>query len=127
MAVIGHGVDLIECERIRRSVERFGQVFLNRILTADEQEYVNRKKDPIPHIAGRFAGKEAILKVIGTGWRGSIAWTDMEILNDELGRPVVRLSGQVARQAEQLGIKRVLVSISHTRGHAVASAIGEDQ
>lgn len=126
MAVVGHGVDIIECDRVRRSVERYGEIFLNRILTDSEQQYVARKKDPVPHIAGRFAAKEAILKTIGTGWRGKIAWCDMEVLNDELGQPVVTLTGETARQAERRGIKRVLVSISHTKVHAIASAIGED-
>ena len=127
MAIIGHGVDLIECRRIAESIERFGDAFLNRVLTPAEREYVGRKRNPVPHVAGRFAAKEAILKVIGTGWRGRIAWTDIEVLNNELGQPQVTLTGQVARHVEQLGIKSILLSITHTAEAAVASAIGQDE
>lgn len=76
-------------------------------------------------MAGRFAAKEAILKVLGTGWRGEIAWTDMEIVNDGAGKPVLTLSGECGRIARELGIVKWHVSISHTRVHACASAIGE--
>ncbi len=124
MSIVGHGIDLIECARIAKVLERHGQRFLDRILTQAEQQRARQFNDPIPFIAGRFAAKEAILKVIGTGWRGNIAWTDMEILLDALGRPVVSLAGETARQAERLGIHRVLLSITHTSEIAAASAIG---
>ena len=124
MSIIGHGLDLVECARIAKVFENHGVRFLDRILTPSEQELAKQYKDPIPFIAGRFAAKEAILKMIGTGWRGGIAWTDMEILPDSLGRPVVTLTGETARLAAQLGIQRILLSITHTEQHAVASAIG---
>jgi len=124
MSVLGHGIDLVECSRIVRVYEAHGRRFLDRVLTAAEQDRMRQFKDPIPFIAGRWAAKEAILKMIGTGWRGEIAWTDMEILPDHLGRPVVALSGETARRASELGIGRVLLSITHTREHAAASAIG---
>lgn len=124
MSVIGHGLDLVECVRIAKVFENHGQRFLDRILTLAEQEWAKQYKAPIPFIAGRFAAKEAILKMIGTGWRGGIAWTDMEVLPDSLGRPVVTLTGETARLAAQLGIKRILLSITHTEQHAAASAIG---
>ena len=78
----------------------------------------------MPSLAGRFAAKEAILKVLGTGWRGQIAWRDMEILNDPNGQPHVVLSGESQRIAAQLGITRILISITHTEHYAAASAIG---
>jgi len=124
MSIVGHGIDLIECARIAKVFEAHGQRFLDRILTEAEQQRARQFKDPIPFIAGRFAAKEAILKTIGAGWRGNIAWTDMEILPDDLGRPVVSLAGETARQAQRLGIRRVLVSITHTSEIAGASAIG---
>ncbi len=124
MAVVSHGLDLIECARIARVFGEHGPRFLDRILTPAEQERAKQFKDPIPFIAGRFAAKEAILKVVGTGWRGQIAWTDMEVLPDSLGRPVVTLTGETARQAERLGIHRILLSITHTDAMAAASAIG---
>ena len=124
MSILGHGLDLIECARIAKVLENHGERFLDRILTPSEQERAKQYKDPIPFIAGRFAAKEAILKMIGTGWRGGIAWTDMEILPDTLGRPVVTLTGETARLAAQIGIQRILLSITHTEHQAAASAIG---
>jgi holo-[acyl-carrier protein] synthase len=124
MSVVGHGIDLIECARIAKVFTSHGQRFLDRILTRAEQQRMSAFKDPVPFIAGRFAAKEAILKVVGTGWRGQIAWTDMEILPDALGRPVATLSGETARQAEGLGIRRILLSITHTGSLAAASATG---
>ena len=94
------------------------------MLTPAEQERARQFADPIPFIAGRWAAKEAILKMLGTGWRGQIAWTDMEILPDAHGRPVVTLSGECARIAAELGIIRVLISITHTHQTAAASALG---
>ena len=124
MSILGHGLDLAECSRIARVLENHGRRFLDRVLTPAEQLRVKQFKDPIPYIAGRWAAKEAILKMIGTGWRGKIAWTDMEILPNEQGQPVVKLVGETGRIAAELGINRVLLSITHTENYAAASAIG---
>ena len=126
MSIVGHGIDLIECARIAKVFENHGERFLDRVLTPAEQERAKQYKDPVPFIAGRFAAKEAILKMIGTGWRGGIAWTDMEVLPDSRGRPVVTVTGETARLAGKLGIQRILLSITHTEHHAAASAIGTD-
>jgi holo-[acyl-carrier protein] synthase len=115
---------LVDCDRIARVYDNHGERFLNRVLTLAEQERGRQFRNPIPFIAGRWAAKEAILKMIGTGWRGQISWTDMEILPDELGRPAVRLTGETARLAAKMGIKRALISITHTAYSAAASAIG---
>jgi holo-[acyl-carrier protein] synthase len=123
MHVVGHGIDLIECERIAAVYERHGARFLDRLLTPAERAYVTGHRMMIQRLAGRFAAKEAILKALGTGWRGAIAWHDMEILNDASGEPRVTLTGECARIAGQRGIDRILVSITHTRIHAAASAI----
>jgi len=114
----------VECERIAAILQRHGERFLHRVLTPAERDHAKRYRDPVPFIAGRWAAKEAILKMIGTGWRGQIAWTDMEILPDPLGRPIVSLSRETARLAAGLRITRVLLSITHTRHYAAASAIG---
>ncbi len=124
MSIVGHGIDLVECERIAQILKGHPERFLERVLTPAERERAGQFKDPVPFIAGRWAAKEAILKMIGTGWRGQIAWTDMEILPDKLGRPVVSLSGEVARLAEALGIRCVMLSITHTATTAAASALG---
>lgn len=124
MKIIGQGIDLVECERVERVWRMHPERFLARILTPSERVYCARRKNPVPHIAGRFAAKEAILKMLGTGWRGQIAWTDMEVLNDSAGQPLVALSGESASVARRLGITRILISITHTEKHAAASALG---
>ncbi len=125
MRVISTGIDLIECKRIREVWQRHGDRLTDRLLTPAELDYVRRyAKDIVPRLAGRFAAKEAILKVLGTGWRGQIAWRDMEILNDSSGRPEVRLTGECARVASSLGITQILVSITHTENYAAAHALG---
>lgn len=125
MRIIATGIDLVECDRIRDVWQRHGDRFAERVLTPAEIAYVQRYvSDVVARMAGRFAAKEAILKVLGTGWRGKIAWRDMEILNDENGQPHVTLTGECRRIAGQLGIRDVLVSITHTRNHAAATAIG---
>ncbi len=123
MTILGHGIDLIECSRIAKVLENHSRRFLDRVLTSAERELAQQYKNPIPFIAGRWAAKEAILKMIGTGWRGKIAWTDMQILPDDLGRPVVTLTGETARVAKQRGVGQVLLSITHTEHYAAASAI----
>ena len=123
MSVVAHGIDLVECDRIAELLQKHRQRFLKRILTPSERERAEQYKKSVSFIAGRWAAKEAILKMIGTGWRGKIAWTDMEILPNELGEPRVSLSGETARIAEELGIKRVMLSITHTDHYAAASAI----
>lgn len=125
MPIIGHGIDIVETSRIRESVHEHGARFLDRVYTPLEQEYCSRNpKRYYEHLAGRFAAKEAILKVLGTGWRGGIAWTDMEILPELSGQPKVQLSGECRRIAERLGVARWHISISHIETHATASAIG---
>lgn len=125
MPILGHGIDIVETGRIRELVDRHGAHFLDRVFTRGEQDYAGRNpKRYYEHLAGRFAAKEAVLKVLGTGWRGGIAWTDIEVLRDPSGQPKVQLSGECARVAESLGIRRWHLSISHIETHATASAIG---
>jgi holo-[acyl-carrier protein] synthase len=126
MPIVGHGIDIVETARIRRMVEEHGERFLDRVFTPIERAYADHGgKRRFEHLAGRFAAKEAVLKALGTGWRGGIAWTDVEIRNEAGGQPAVHLSGECARIASTMGIARWLVSISHIETHATASAIGE--
>jgi len=124
MSVLGHGIDLVQCARIAAVLERHHERFLQRVLTPAERHRAAQFNNPLPFISGRWAAKEAILKMIGTGWRGGIAWTDMEILPNALGEPRVTLTGETQRRATKLGIQRVLLSITHTDKQAMASAIG---
>ncbi len=121
--IIGNGIDIVECSRIQALIDRHGQRFLNRVFTQAELDYCTNRKREIEHLSGRFAAKEAILKVIGTGWRDEISWKDMEITNDPSGKPRVKLTGKTAQIAKELNIEKILLSISHTSNYAIASAI----
>src|SRR5436190_22120805 len=95
MPIIGHGIDIVETARIRRLVEHHREHFLDRCFTVREQMYCSRNpKRYLEHLAGRFAAKEAVLKVLGTGWRGGIAWTDIEILPAASGQLLLTLTGE---------------------------------
>ena len=117
---------MVDCERLGRSIARHGQRFLERVFTAGELAYCESRKRRIEHLAGRFAAKEAVMKVLGTGWRGKMAWTDIEVVNDPLGKPGVLLSGRCRELANEMGLDRILISITHVASHAIASAIGCD-
>jgi holo-[acyl-carrier protein] synthase len=123
MEIIAHGIDLVDCPRIEEMIKRHDQRFVNRVFTAAEQAYAEANKDMVEKLAGRFAAKEAILKLMGTGWRGKIAWTDIEVVNNTSGQPEVTLYGEVKKIADGLGINHISVSITHTANFAIASAV----
>jgi len=127
MEIVAHGIDLVDCPRIEEMVARHGERFVQRVFTAAEQAYAEANKNKIEKLAGRFAAKEAILKLVGTGWRGKIAWTDIEIINNSSGQPEVTLGGEVEKIADKLGIKHISVSITHTANFAIASAVALTQ
>jgi holo-[acyl-carrier protein] synthase len=114
------GIDIIKVDRIRQTLTRFGTRFSQRVLTPAEQRYVRDRPETL---AGRWAAKEAVSKVLGLGVRG-IGWRDIEIERLPTGQPAVRLHGRAARRAEQLQMARVAVSISHESDYAVAIAFG---
>ena len=124
MRILGHGIDIVEIDRIEHMIDRHGQRFLDRCFTAAEQGYAGRMRRMVEHYAGRFAAKEAVLKALGTGWRDGIAWTDIEIARAASGRPSVVLTGVCRETQDRLGILEWSVSISHIRSLATASAIG---
>ncbi len=123
MGIIAHGIDLVDCPRIEQMIERHGERFVNRIFTDTEQAYAKSSRNEVEKLSGRFAVKEAVLKLIGTGWRGKIAWTDIEVINNAAGQPEVTIRGEVKRIADELGIEQISVSITHTANFAIASAI----
>jgi holo-[acyl-carrier protein] synthase len=120
---IAHGIDLVDFPRIEDMVKRHGKRFLDRVFTQTEQNYAEANRNSIEKLAGRFAAKEAVLKLLGTGWRGKIAWTDIEIVNNPSGQPQVKLSGEVKKIAHKLSIDQIAVSITHTANFAIASAV----
>ncbi|HSX26051.1 MAG TPA: holo-ACP synthase [Chlamydiales bacterium] len=116
----GLGNDIIEIERMRQSIDRHGLHFLNRLFSQREQDYCYKFKDPVPHFAGRFAAKEAIVKALGTGFGAEVSWHDIEVLNDDLGKPIVYLKEPLQKRFDN---PHLLVSISHSSTHATAVAI----
>jgi holo-[acyl-carrier protein] synthase len=121
--VVGIGTDIVECLRIAQMIERHGELFINRVYTPLEISYCQSRKQSTQHYAGRWAAKEAILKALGTGWRRGISWRDVEVRNDQGGKPVVGLRGGARDAVELFGIRQILVSISHCRSHATAYAV----
>lgn len=124
MRLIGHGIDLVEIDRIARLMERHGDRFLERVYTVIERDYcMAQTKRHLEHLAGRFAAKEAALKALGTGLSGGIQWTDVQVRREASGQPVLELSGEAGRIADERGITSWSLSLSHDRSHAVASAL----
>jgi holo-[acyl-carrier protein] synthase len=123
--IVGLGIDIAEVDRIESAIRRYGQRFLQRVFTAAEIEYCQSKANAFERFAGRFAAKEAAMKAIGTGWRRGVRWRDFEVVREPSGRPSIRFSGVAAGFAERLGMKRALVSITHTAAQAIAQVILE--
>ncbi len=121
--ILGIGVDLVENARIAASQERFGEAFLNRVYHPAEREYCAAMRNPVPHLAVRFAAKEAVAKAFGTGIGGQIGFTDIEVTRDENGAPGVRLHGAGAELARQRGVGHIWLSLSHTEAYAVAQVV----
>jgi len=125
MPILGHGIDLVDTPRIERLLGEHEQRFLDRVFTAGERDYCESGgKLRVQRYAARFAAKEAVLKVRGTGWSGGIAWTDVEVCREASGKPTVHLSGEAAAVADRLGVVQWHISLSHLKGHALASVIG---
>lgn len=123
MSIVGIGTDIVECVRIAKMIERHGEIFINRVYTQNEVLYCSTRKAATQHYAGRWAAKEAVLKALGTGWARGIKWTDVEVKNEPGGRPRIVLSGIGREVAEELGIREMMISISHCRSHATAYAL----
>ena len=125
MRIVGLGIDQSEVSRVRHLLDKYGDSFRRRCFTDREWEYANRYADPSDRLAGRFSGKEAVMKSLGTGWR-RIRWTDIEITGG--GPPRVNLSGRAAERAKMLGVTEVKVSITYEGGRALVFAIsvGDD-
>lgn len=120
------GVDIIEVDRIKQSIENLGQNFKDRIFTPGEIEYCeNKKASRYQCYAARFAAKEAVAKAFGTGFGSKLDWREIEVYNDELGKPYVELQGKAKKLFEELNAVNISLSLSHCRDYAVAYAIIE--
>jgi holo-[acyl-carrier protein] synthase len=127
MRIIAHGIDLVDFGRIEQMLEKHPQRFLDRVFTPTEQADADKNKNRIEKLAGRFAAKEAVMKLIGTGWRDGIAWTDIEVVNNPLGQPIASITGKVKELADQKDIEQITLSITHTANFALASAVALSQ
>lgn len=114
------GVDIVEIARIQTAIDRWGERFLRRVYTQGELDFCRNR---VPELAVRFAGKEAVMKALGTG-RNGVSWREVEILTDRRRAPVVLLHGRARTRAGRLGATEIAISLSHSRQYAIASAIG---
>lgn len=123
--IVSIGVDIIEVYRIRETLERTPR-FSERVFTDAERAYCNAKGAAAAQsYAARFAAKEAFLKALQTGWRGKIAWHEIEIVNDEKGAPSLKIKGAALKIFEDSGANKIHLSVSHTTEHATATVILE--
>ncbi|MFQ3670621.1 MAG: holo-ACP synthase [Verrucomicrobiia bacterium] len=121
--VVGHGIDLVENQRIAESLAQFGEKFLARVFTEAEIGWCRRHAEAAPHFAARWAAKEAVGKAFGTGIGEAIGWLDIEVTRDETGQPGLLFRGAGADLARCRGIETALLSLTHTRDFAAASVI----
>lgn len=121
--IIGIGTDLIEIARLEKSIGK--PAFLKRIFSEKELELCDGKQSRLQSLAARFAAKEAFMKALGTGWTEGISFCEIEILNDDKGAPLVNLLGKTREKADELGVKRICISLSHIKELASATVILE--
>ncbi len=121
--IAGNGIDIIEIERIKSAIDRWGPQLLKKIFTDEEIRYSEAKSFSAQHFAARFASKEAVLKAFGGNGSSHLSWRDIEIINDRSGKPRVRLSGKARQLKEKEKIDEIIISIAHTKNHAVASVV----
>ncbi len=114
------GIDIIELSRIKKAIDRWGEPFLRRIYTDSELKLYRKSTSSL---AARFACKEAVMKLLGTGRNGA-NWLDIETISLTSGKPVVKLYGRAQSEADKLGVKDIAVSLTHSREYAIASVVG---
>jgi holo-[acyl-carrier protein] synthase len=124
--VLGLGTDLIETRRVQESIDRFGERFLERIFSKGEIAYCKRKKNAAESFAARFAAKEAGAKALGTGISHGVSWREFEVKREASGKPSLHLSGRAAELAGAMGVKRIQLSLTHSRELAMAVVVVED-
>lgn len=122
MTIVGIGLDATDIPRIERTIDRFGQRFLRRVFTEDEQAYCLRRRRPAVHFAARFAAKEAAMKALGTGRARGVRWRDVEVIRHG-GPPQLRLHGAAHARSEALGSHRALLTLTHSDAIALAHVI----
>ncbi len=125
MSIVGIGSDLVKIERIEKLAERYGDRFLERIFTKNEISYASAKARPALHFAARFAAKEAFVKALGSGLRQGINWSDIEIINDDLGKPQFKLYDNARLVSQKLKNPAAWLTLSHEQEFALAFVVLE--
>jgi holo-[acyl-carrier protein] synthase len=125
--IVGSGIDLVEIDRIQRSIDRYGDRFLKRVYTQAEQDYCLRKRNSAESFAARFAAKEAGAKALGTGIGFGVNWREIEVVREPSGRPTIRFHGRAAEISRHLGAVHAALSLTHTNQLAAASVVLEDR
>jgi len=123
--IVGLGVDIAEVRRVAEAVRRHGEAFLKRVFTPAEIAYCERHRNKYERYAGRFAAKEAAMKALGTGWGRGVRWLDIEVVRLPSGKPTLELRGRAREFADQLEVKNIALTITHTRDTALAQVIFE--
>jgi holo-[acyl-carrier protein] synthase len=123
--IVGLGVDITEVDRMEAAIARRGRAFLERLFTPAEIRYCEKHRKRAERFAGRFAAKEAAMKALGTGWARGVRWVDIEVVREPSGKPTLKLSGATRAIADQLGVKNIVVTITHDGNTALAQVIFE--
>ena len=123
MNIVGLGFDVTDIPRVAEVFERYGDRFLRRIFTEGEIAYCTRRRNPVPHLAGRFAAKEAAMKALGTGHSRGVLWKDIEVVRQPGGPPQLRLHGGAAARAERMNVRNSWLTITHAESLAMAQVI----
>jgi len=121
--VLGLGIDVVETERLDELMKKSGEAFKKRVFTQAEIDWCEKMANPLLHFAARFAAKEAASKALGTGIAGGVSWHDLEVVREEDSAPRLVLHGGAQKVASDLGIQRILLSLTHTDSYAAASAV----
>ncbi len=124
--IVGLGLDIAEIDRIEAAIVRHGAPILERLYTPGEIAYCESYRNKFERYAGRFAAKEAAMKALGTGWRRGVRWRDIEVVRESSGKPSLRLQGAAKRVAEELGVKNITLTITHSGNVALAEVILEN-
>lgn len=121
--IVGCGIDLIEIERITEAMDRYGERFCNRVYLPEEVAYCRRKRNSAESFAARFAAKEAAAKALGTGIQSGVGFREIEVIRESSGKPSLRFHGRASEIAKMLGASHSVLSLTHTRTHAMAQVI----
>jgi holo-[acyl-carrier protein] synthase len=124
--IVGLGLDIAEIDRMEAAITRHGAAIIERLFTPREAGYCESHRDRFERYAGRFAAKEAAMKALGTGWRTGVRWRDIEVIREPSGKPTLELQGVARERADKMGVKNILLTITHSGNLALAEVIFEN-